>query len=200
MMLFARDVLSRNQGAEIIFDVKCSNHLKKIIQDSGGKPLMWKTGHSLIKSKMKETQSPLAGEMSGHIFFSERWYGFDDALYSGARLLEILMNMKSTAAEVFASLPDSVTTPELKIDLPEAEHQGFMKALEDKMSFDEAEIIKVDGFRVEFNDGWGLIRPSNTTPCLVARFEADTQEALGRIQGLFKDLLLSIKPDLRIPF
>jgi phosphomannomutase/phosphoglucomutase len=200
MMLFAQDVLSRNQGAEIIFDVKCSNHLKKIIEDSGGKPLMWKTGHSLIKGKMKEANAPLAGEMSGHIFFSERWYGFDDALYSGARLLEILMNMKANPAEVFAGLPQSVSTPELKIDMPEADHQVFMKALEDKMSFDGAEIITIDGFRVEFKDGWGLIRPSNTTPCLVVRFEADTAESLSTIQGQFKDLLLSIKPELKLPF
>jgi phosphomannomutase/phosphoglucomutase len=200
MMLFARDVLSRNKGADIIFDVKCSSHLKKIIEDNGGKPLMWKTGHSLIKSKMKETQAPLAGEMSGHIFFSERWYGFDDALYSGARLLEILMKTKANPAEVFAELPDSISTPELKIDMPEAEHQVFMKELEAKISFDETEIISIDGFRVEFKDGWGLIRPSNTTPCLVVRFEADTPEALSRMQRLFKDLLLSIKPELSIPF
>ena len=200
MMLFAQDVLSRNQGAEIIFDVKCSNHLKKIIEECGGKPLMWKTGHSLIKGKMKEANAPLAGEMSGHIFFSERWYGFDDALYSGARLLEILMNMKANPAEVFAGLPQSVSTPELKIDMPEADHQTFMNALEDKISFDGAEIITIDGFRVEFKDGWGLIRPSNTTPCLVVRFEADTAESLSRIQGQFKDLLLAIKPELKLPF
>ena len=200
MMLFAKDVLSRNQGAEIIFDVKCSSHLKKIIEESGGKPLMWKTGHSLIKGKMKEANAPLAGEMSGHIFFSERWYGFDDALYSGARMLEILMNLKSNPAEVFAALPDSVSTPELKIDMPESEHQAFMTMLEDKMSFEDSETITVDGFRVEFKDGWGLIRPSNTTPCLVVRFEADTPESLNRIRKLFKDLLLSIKPELNIPF
>jgi len=200
MMVFAADVLSRNQGAPIIFDVKCSSHLKKIIEDSGGKALMWKTGHSLIKSKMKETNAPLAGEMSGHIFFKERWYGFDDAIYAGARLLEILVKAKARPAEFFAKIPESVSTPELKVDMPESEHQAFMGKLESKISFEGTEVITVDGFRVEFKDGWGLIRPSNTTPCLVVRFEADTPAALARIQTGFRDLLLSIKPDLNIPF
>ncbi|NNE37212.1 MAG: phosphomannomutase/phosphoglucomutase, partial [Gammaproteobacteria bacterium] len=200
MMVFARDVLTRNQGAEIIFDVKCSKHLKTIIEDSGGKPLMWKTGHSLIKSKMKEVNAPLAGEMSGHIFFGERWYGFDDALYSGARMLEILTSAKVKPAEFFAELPQGESTPELRIDLPETEHAKFMSDLKEKISFDDAEIITIDGFRVEFADGWGLIRPSNTTPCLVARFEADSPEALTAIQGKFKELFLSVNPDLSIPF
>jgi phosphomannomutase/phosphoglucomutase len=192
--------LSRNQGAEIIFDVKCSSNLKKIIEESGGRPLMWKTGHSLIKSKMKEVNAPLAGEMSGHIFFSERWYGFDDALYSGARMLEILTNSKATPAELFAELPNSVSTPELRIDMPESEHQGFMAQLESKISFDDAEVITVDGFRIEFANGWGLIRPSNTTPCLIARFEADTAGALTEIQDKFRTLLKSVNPDLTVPF
>lgn len=200
MMVFARDVLSRNQGAEIIFDVKSSKHLKTVIESNGGKPLMWKTGHSLIKSKMKELGSPLAGEMSGHIFFGERWYGFDDALYSGARMLEILANAKVNPAEFFAELPSGVSTPELKIDLQEDKHEKFMSDLEAKISFEDAEIISIDGFRVEFADGWGLIRPSNTTPCLVTRFEADSQEALEKIQGQFKDLIKSINPDLTVPF
>ncbi len=200
MMVFARDVLSRNQGATIIYDVKCTSHLRKVIEASGGKALMWKTGHSLIKSKMKEMDAPLAGEMSGHIFFKERWYGFDDALYSGARMLEILMNSRIRPTEFFAAIPESVSTPELKIDMPESEHQTFMQKLEPKLSFKDTEVITVDGFRVEFKDGWGLIRPSNTTPCLVVRFEADTREALIRIQSAFRQLLLSIKPDLNIPF
>ena len=200
MMVFARDVLSRNQGANIIFDVKCSSHLKKIIEENGGKALMWKTGHSLIKAKMKEVKAPLAGEMSGHIFFAERWYGFDDALYSGARLLEILSNAKTKPADFFAELPDGVSTPELRIDLPESEHPDFMKKLEEKIAFEDAEIITIDGFRVEFSDGWGLVRPSNTTPCLVVRFEANNQDSLSRIQGLFRELLLSINPDLSLPF
>lgn len=200
LIVFARDVLSRNQGASIIYDVKCTSHLRKAIEASGGKALMWKTGHSLIKSKMKEMNAPLAGEMSGHIFFKERWFGFDDALYSGARMLEILMNSKMKPTEFFAAIPESVSTPELKIDMPESEHQAFMQKLESKLSFKDTEVITVDGFRVEFKDGWGLIRPSNTTPCLVVRFEADTKEALSRIQAAFRQLLLSIKADLDIPF
>jgi len=200
MMIFARDVLSRNQGAPIIFDVKCSSHLGRIIEESGGKAMMWKTGHSLIKGKMKEINAPLAGEMSGHIFFKERWYGFDDALYSGARLLEILINSKIRPAEFFAQIPDSIATPELKIDLPETEHHAFMGKLEEKMNFEGAKVITIDGFRVEFGDGWGLIRPSNTTPCLVVRFEADTREALDRIKAAFREQVLSINPNLKVPF
>ena len=200
MMVFAKDVLSRNPGAEIIFDVKCSRYLKTIIESSGGKPLMWKTGHSLIKSKMKEINAPLAGEMSGHIFFGERWYGFDDAIYSGARMLEVLTNAKVKPADFFAELPQGESTPELRIDLPETEHEKFMSDLEEKISFDDAEIITVDGFRVEFAHGWGLIRPSNTTPCLVARFEADSAQDLVAIQGKFKELILSVNSDLSMPF
>jgi phosphomannomutase/phosphoglucomutase len=200
MMVFACDVLSRNPGGEIIFDVKCSKHLKSIIEEKGGKPLMWMTGHSLIKSKMKEVGAPLAGEMSGHIFFGERWYGFDDALYSGARMLEILTNSNVKPARFFAELPVADSTPELRIDLPETEHKKFMSDLEAKISFDDAEIITVDGFRVEFSNGWGLIRPSNTTPCLVARFEADSQEALEMIKGKFRELILSVNPEMNVPF
>ena len=200
MMLLARDVLSRNAGAEIIYDVKCSRHLRDIIVSSGGKALMWKTGHSLIKGKMKETGAPLAGEMSGHIFFKERWYGFDDALYTGARMLEVLMKARISPAEVFASLPEGIATPELRVDLPEEEHDGFMEEMRDKIRFEGAEIISIDGLRVEFPDGWGLVRPSNTTPCLVLRFEADDETALERIQAEFRSLMLSIKADLRLTF
>jgi phosphomannomutase / phosphoglucomutase len=200
LMLLAKDVLSRNQGATIIYDVKCSRHLKTIIESSGGVPLMWKTGHSLIKAKMKEVDAPLAGEMSGHIFFKERWYGFDDAIYTAARLLEVLMAAKVKPSETFAELPEDVSTPELRIDMPEAEHQSFMAELQNKLSFEGAEVINIDGYRVEFADGWGLIRPSNTTPCLVLRFEADNQTALERIQGEFRNVLLSINSDLQLPF
>jgi len=200
LMVFARDVLSRNQGAPIIYDVKCTSHLRKMIEANGGKAVMWMTGHSLIKSKMKQMEAPLAGEMSGHIFFKERWYGFDDALYSGARMLEILLNARANPTEFFAGIPESVSTPELKIDMPESEHTAFMQTLESKLSFKDTEVITVDGFRVEFSDGWGLIRPSNTTPCLVVRFEADNKAALDRIQAAFRQLLLSIKPDLPVPF
>ncbi len=200
MMLFAKDVLSRNQGASIIFDVKCSLHLKAVIESSGGKPLMWKTGHSLIKSKMKEVGAPLAGEMSGHIFFKERWYGFDDALYAGARVLEILTNSKTTPAETFAVLPDGVSTPELRISLAEKHHEKVMQMMKDKMTFTGAEIIDIDGLRVDFSDGWGLVRPSNTSPFLIARFEAESKEVLERIQGEFRDLLQSVSADLKLPF
>lgn len=200
LMLLAQDVLSRNPGAPVIFDVKCSRHLRDVIKSSGGEPLMWRTGHSLIKSKMKEVDAPLAGEMSGHIFFKERWYGFDDALYTAARLLEVLMKTKKKPAEVFKELPQSVCTPELRVEMAEEAHKSFMGRLKEKMSFEGAEVYEVDGFRIEFPDGWGLIRPSNTSPVLVLRFEADSAEALDRIQGLFRGLLHSVNPDLKLPF
>ncbi len=200
MMLFAKDVLSRNQGATIIFDVKCSRHLKAVIEEAGGKPLMWKTGHSLIKSKMKEVDAPLAGEFSGHIFFKERWFGFDDALYAGARALEILTNSKGTPVETFGELPGGIATPELRIPLPEKHHEKAMQIIKDKMAFEAAEITDIDGLRVDFPDGWGLVRPSNTSPFLVARFEAENKEALERIQAGFRDLLQSVSKDLKLPF
>ncbi len=200
MMLLAKDVLLRNQGKTIIFDVKCSHHLKEVIDANGGIPLMWKTGHSLIKAKMKEVDAPLAGEMSGHIFFKERWYGFDDAMYAGARLVEILTQSKERPAAVFAELPGEVVTPELRITLPEKQHAKFMEMLLGKMSFEGAEITDIDGVRVDFSDGWGLIRPSNTSPCLVARFEAKDDAALQRIQSEFRTLIQSIAPDLKLPF
>jgi phosphomannomutase/phosphoglucomutase len=200
MMLFAKDVLSRNQGATIIFDVKCSRHLKEVIEENGGKPLMWKTGHSLIKSKMKEVDAPLAGEMSGHIFFKERWFGFDDALYAGARALEILTNSKGTPVETFAAIPNEISTPELRIPLPEKHHEKAMQIMKNKMAFEGAEITDIDGLRVDFPDGFGLVRPSNTSPCLVVRFEAENKEALERIQAGFRDLLQSVSKDLKLPF
>jgi phosphomannomutase/phosphoglucomutase len=200
MMLLAKDVLSRNPGAVIIYDVKCSRYLRTTIEANGGKPLMWKTGHSLIKSKMKETGAQLAGEMSGHIFFKERWYGFDDALYTGARLLEVLMAAKIRPTEVFKELPEGVSTPEIRVDLTEQAHKTFMADMKEKMVFEGAEIFDIDGFRVEFSDGWGLVRPSNTSPCLVLRFEADSQAALERIQEQFRSLMLSINPDLQLSF
>lgn len=200
MMLFARDVLSRNKGASIIFDVKCSRHLKAIIKACGGKPLMWKTGHSLIKSKMKEIDAPLAGEFSGHIFFKERWYGFDDALYAGARALEILTNSKGSPTETFAELPKGISTPELRIPLAEKHHAKVMEIIKKKMTFEDVKVIDIDGLRVDFSDGWGLVRASNTSPFLVARFEADSDEAMERIQKGFHDLLHSVSADLKLPF
>ncbi|MCG8324085.1 MAG: phosphomannomutase/phosphoglucomutase [Thiotrichales bacterium] len=200
LMLLAKDVLTRNAGAQIIYDVKCSRYLKVLIESSGGVPLMWKTGHSLIKSKMKEVDAPLAGEMSGHIFFKERWYGFDDALYTGARLLEVLTASESRPAAVFAMIPEGVSTPELRVKLDEAEHGPVMSALLQAASFDEAEISDIDGLRADFPDGWGLVRPSNTSPCLVLRFEAESQQVLEKIQSQFRELMLSVKPDLELPF
>jgi phosphomannomutase / phosphoglucomutase len=201
MMLFARDVLSRNAGAEIIFDVKCSNHLQTVIAKHGGKPLMWKTGHSLIKSKMRESGAPLAGEMSGHIFFKERWYGFDDALYAAARLLEILVKDPRPCSTVFAELPGGVATPELRLDMAETQHAGFMHKLVEKADFGpEATLTTVDGLRVDFADRWALVRPSNTTPCLILRFEADDQAALTKIQDQFRQLLTAVQPGLKLPF
>jgi len=200
LMLLARDVLSRNPGASIIYDVKCSRYLKEIIESSGGKPMMWKTGHSLIKKKMKEIDAPLAGEMSGHIFFKERWYGFDDGIYAGARLLEILTSIKIKPAEVFAGLPGGLATHELRIPLKEKYHAQFMQAMKKKMSFQGAEITDIDGIRADFPEGWGLVRPSNTSPFLIARFEAEDKNALEKIQKDFRDLIRSITPDLKLPF
>jgi len=200
MMLYAIDVLSRNPGAEIIYDIKCSNHLGKVIEQHGGKPLMWKTGHSLIKAKMKETGALLAGEMSGHIFFKERWYGFDDGIYTGARLLEILTKSDVVPKDLFARLPEAFSTPELQVKMKEGAHHDFIKRFLAEVSFDDGEVNTIDGMRVDFGDGWGLVRASNTTPCLVIRFEADNEDALRRIQAMFKTEMLTIAPDLVIPF
>lgn len=192
LMLLARDVLSRNPGANIIYDVKCSRYLRTVIEASGGAPLMWKTGHSLIKKKMEEMNAPLAGELSGHIFFKERWYGFDDAIYAGARLLEIIMNAKAKSAGVFAEMPGGVSTPELRMQLPEERHDAFMQRLKGSVNFPGAQLIDTDGVRIEFQDGWGLIRPSNTSPFLTLRFEAESPAALERIQDEFRRLLQTV--------
>ena len=200
MMLFARDVLSRNPGAEIVYDVKCSSRLGKVIEKLGGKPVMFKTGHSYIKNKLKETGAPLAGEMSGHIFFKERWYGFDDALYAAARMLEILMGFKQRPAEVFAKLPAGVSTPELKVEMQEGENLLFMQSLNDTEQFAEATVSTIDGIRVDWPNRWGLVRASNTTPSLVLRFEGDDEQALEEVKGTFRKLLLEKKTDLSLPF
>ncbi len=200
MMLFASDVLSRNHGAQIIYDIKCSSNLTRVIWEKGGEPLMWKTGHSLIKAKMQQSGALLAGEMSGHIFFKERWYGFDDALYAGARLLEIIAADSRPAQEIFAALPDAVNTPELNLNMAEGEHFRFMDALLDSADFENANVTMIDGIRVDYEDGWGLVRASNTTPCLVMRFEAQNEEALKRIQDEFRKAMLAINPSLKLPF
>ena len=200
LMLMAMDVLTRQPGTQIIYDVKCTNHLEKIISDHGGQPLMWKTGHSLIKAKMQETGAQLAGEMSGHIFFKERWLGFDDALYAGARLLEIVSSENDTSSKLFASLPESVSTPELNVKMSDGEHFKLMEQLKSSAHFPGARLIDIDGMRLEFEDGWALVRASNTTPSLVLRFEANDAAAMGRIQDLIRSQLLSIAPDLDLPF
>jgi phosphomannomutase / phosphoglucomutase len=200
LMLFAADVLKRHPGAQIIFDVKSTRHLFSWIRQHGGKPVLWKTGHSLIKQKLKETGALLAGEMSGHTFFKERWYGFDDALYAGARLLEILSREADPSA-VLEALPDAVSTPELHIKLNEGENYELMDKLKQSARFEDAkEVITIDGLRVEYQDGFGLARPSNTTPVVVLRFEADDEAAIKRIQEDFRRALLAVKPGVLLPF
>ena len=200
LMLFAEDVLSRNPGAEIIFDVKCSRNVAAHVRAHGGRPTMWRTGHSLVKAKLKETGAPLAGEMSGHVFFKERWYGFDDGLYTGARLLEILSRHADPSA-VLNALPDSLATPELQLKTAEGENFTLVEALKRDAKFDGAtEVITIDGVRAEYPDGFGLARPSNTTPVVVIRFEADTPEALARIQADFRRAILAVKPGAALPF
>lgn len=200
LMLFAADVLSRNPGAEVIFDVKSTRNLFQWIRKHGGRPVMWKTGHSFIKQKLMETGAPLAGEMSGHVFFKDRWYGFDDALYAGARLLEILSRERDPGA-VLEGLPDAVNTPELHLKLAEGENYTLMEKLKGSARFDGAnDIVTIDGMRVEYADGFGLARPSNTTPVIVLRFEADDEAALKRIQGDFRRAILAVKPDAALPF
>ena len=198
LMLFATDILKRNPGSPIIFDVKCTQRLAPVIRQAGGTPLMWKTGHSLVKAKLRETGAPIAGEMSGHIFFAERWYGFDDATYTAARLLEILSRSKNPSA-VLNALPTSFSTPELNVACAEGEPKRVVQELLDRSEFPGAsEIITIDGLRVDYDDGFGLIRASNTTPVLVLRFEGHTPEALKRIQNELMTALRLVKPDARI--
>jgi phosphomannomutase len=200
LMLFARDVLSRHPGAPILFDVKCSQQLAPAIEAAGGQPVMYKTGHSLIKARMRELDSPLGGEMSGHVFFKERWYGFDDGTYAGARLLEILSRSSDVSA-VLNALPSSHSTPELNVGCAEGEPHRLMTDLValGRQRFDgAARLSTIDGLRVDWPDGFGLIRPSNTTPVLVLRFEGQTEQALRRIEGEMLTLLRQVKPDARV--
>ena len=202
IMLFARDILKRNKGASIIFDVKCSQRLPVAIRQAGGKPVLWKTGHSLIKAKLKEIGAPFAGEMSGHLFFGERWYGFDDAMYTAGRLLEILSREKNPSA-FLDTLPTSFSTPELNVPCAEGEHHAVVaellaRVVDGRLKFEGGEVGTIDGLRVDFADGFGLIRGSNTTPVLVLRFEGHTPEALHRIQDLFMATLRSVKPDAQV--
>lgn len=200
LMLYAIDVLSRNPGAMIIYDIKSTSHLETIIKQHGGQPLMWKTGHSLVKAKLRETGALLAGEMSGHTFFKERWYGFDDGLYTAVRLLEILAANEKSIGEIFAEIPNSINTPELKLPIAEDEKFIFINEFKRQAKFEDAEITTIDGLRADFKDGWGLVRPSNTSPYLILRFEASNQDSLERIQELFRQQLLMLNKDLVLPF
>ena len=200
MILFAQDILSRNPGAKIIYDVKCTRLLPAAIKHAGGEALMWKTGHSFIKAKLRETGGAFAGEMSGHLFFKERWYGFDDALYAAARLCEVLSNDSRLPSAVFAEIPDTVNTPELRIEMQEGEHHALVGELVAEGDFSGGQICNIDGVRVDFEDGFGLARASNTTPTVILRFEADTEPALRRIQNLYREQILALRPGLALPF
>ena len=200
MILFARDLLERDPGATVIYDVKCSGHLPQAIEEAGGKPLMWKTGHSLVKAKMKEVGAPLAGEMSGHFFFGEPWYGFDDAIYAAAKLLQILADMPGTPTEILNGLPNSVSTPELKVQMQEGETFRFIQAFREQSDFTDGEVSNIDGVRVDWPYGWGLVRSSNTTPVLVLRFDADSAENLEKIKDTFRRQMLAVDDSLDLPF
>lgn len=206
LMLFVEDVLIEQPGSKVVFDVKSTRHLSPFIREHGGKPVIWKTGHSLMKAKIKETGAAMGGELSGHLFFNDakagkpRWFGFDDGLYSAARLLEIVSRSPDASA-VLEALPDSVNTPELQIAMQEGEPHAFIASLQQSAPFPDAlEVITIDGLRVEYADGFGLIRASNTTPVLTLRFEAEDETALLRIQQAFKQVLSNTRPDLKIPF
>ena len=199
LMVLAEDVLSRNPGAKIVFDVKCSRVLPEIIKKCGGIPVMSRTGHSILKARMIEENAPFAGEMSGHIFFKDGWYGFDDGIYVSARLVSILSQSEKSVSEIFAALPQTVNTPELKLPMAENKKAAFMEKLL-QADFGLSEKITIDGLRVEYDCGWGLIRPSNTSPYLILRFEADTQNNLEKIQTIFRSQLLKIDSQLRLPY
>lgn len=200
IMLYALDVLQRNQGATIVYDVKCSSHLARVITEAGGRAKMCPTGHSIVKKIMKEEKAALAGEMSGHLFFKDRWYGFDDALYSACRLLEIVSQSPQTVSDQFSTIPNSISTPEIKIPIHDEEKFSFMQRFSQQACFPDARLIDIDGLRVEFDHGWGLLRASNTTPCLVARFEAQDDSSLNAIQALFKAQLHALDGELAVPF
>ena len=197
MILFARDILERNPGGQILYDVKCSRVLDAAIREAGGRPLMWKTGHSFIKARLSEGDVLLAGEMSGHIFFKERWYGFDDGLYAGARLLELLSKSARTPAQIFHELPNTINTPEIQIPVAESPH-AVVEELVRAARFPDAKVTTIDGLRVDFPDGFGLVRASNTTPILVLRFEGNDEAALSRIQDRFRALLQEVRPELAV--
>lgn len=195
LMVFAADMLARQPGAKVIFDVKCTGNLVKVINEAGGEPEMWRTGHSLIKARMKETGAQLGGEMSGHIFFKERWYGFDDGLYAAARLVEILANQTDDTNTFFARFPQDVGTPEINVAVTDANKFSLVDKLAREGDFGEGIKTTLDGIRVDYVDGWGLCRASNTTPALVMRFEGKDEAALARIQAIFYNALKRAAPD-----
>lgn len=200
LMLFAQDVLTRHPGGTILYDVKCTRHIAPVVTAAGGKPLMCQTGHSLVKAKMRETGAPFGGEMSGHLFFKDRWYGFDDGLYAGARLLELASRMQDIT-QTLNALPQSKSTPELQITLAEGENHALVARLQKEAQWPGAsQVVTIDGVRVEYPDGFGLCRASNTTPVLVLRFEAEDDAALARIQRSVGDAILRIRPDAQLPF
>ncbi|WP_249976873.1 phosphomannomutase/phosphoglucomutase [Vreelandella olivaria] len=199
LMVFATDMLSRQPGAKVVFDIKCTGNLTKVIRTAGGEPEMWRTGHSLIKARMQETGAQLGGEMSGHIFFSERWYGFDDGLYAAARLLEILARYPGSADELFEQFPQDVSTPEINVSVSDEEKFALVETLAREGDFGEGIKTTLDGIRVDYNDGWGLCRASNTTPALVLRFEGKDSAALNRIKERFACALAKVAPTLSIP-
>jgi phosphomannomutase/phosphoglucomutase len=200
LMLYARDVLARNPGTKVVYDVKCSARLGQYIREQGGEPVMWHTGYPLIRARMKQEGALLAGEMSGHIFVGDRWYGIDDALYAAARLLEILRDTGGAPSKVFAALPGGVCTPELRVPMAEGEPQRFMERFAAEARFAGAEVTVIDGVRADFPEGWGLVRASNTTPNLVMRFEGDNPGALARIQDVFRQAVLTVERGLSLPF
>ncbi|WP_235584630.1 phosphomannomutase/phosphoglucomutase [Thiomicrospira sp. WB1] len=204
LMLYARDVLTRQPGAEVLFDIKCSALVARDIEAHGGRATMWKTGHSYMKAKMKATGAALGGEVSGHMFFKERWYGFDDGLYTAARMAEIVAGQPLKASALFATLPDACNTPEIDLPFTEGEHYRFMDKIRETAERSDwlsgAQLFTLDGIRADFDDGWGLIRPSNTSPLITLRFEGDTPQALARIQARFRGLIQQVDPSLMLPF
>lgn len=200
MMVFADYFLKHHPGDYIVYDVKCSKNLGAYIAKAGGKPLMWRTGHSLIKAKMHELKSHFSGEMSGHLFFGEPWFGFDDGIYAGALLCQLLSAQELTSGAWFELLPESINTSEIKVTLPESGKFTFIEQLAERGQFQGADVNNIDGLRVEYANGWGLVRASNTTPCLTLRFEADDVQELERIKSIFKSEMLKIKPDLELEF
>ncbi len=200
LMLFAKDILARSPGADVLFDVKCSRQLNQIISSYGGRPIMWKTGHSPMKAKMEETQALIGGEYSGHIFIKDRWYGFDDGIYAMARLLEIITLRDQKIDDIFAAFPQLYSTPELKIAISEQDKFGLIGKIIESGDFANGTITTIDGLRVDYTKGWGLVRASNTSPALTLRFEAESPEALEKIQQIFKRELLKADNALIIPF